>query len=55
MMLSPRDSEIQAVMDRTGMDYIQARNHLIQQQVLQERIQRHGTAYPLGKAASLEM
>lgn len=40
MTKPPRDNEIQAVMLRTGMDYLQARNHLLQQQMLQERTQR---------------
>lgn len=51
----PTDAEIQRVMDETGMQYIQARNHLVQKYAIQDRLVRERNPYPLGKTTSLEV
>jgi len=51
----PTDAEIQRVMDETGMQYIQARNHLVQRYSIQDKAARERNPYPLGKSVSLEV
>lgn len=36
----PTDAEIKKVQEETGMDYIQARNHLISRKILKEKTEK---------------
>lgn len=47
----PSEDQIQKVMQQTGMDCIQARNHLLQRHQIQQDLQRNPPRYSMGKSA----
>ena len=51
--MNPTPEEIQHIMEITGMDYIQARNHLIGRQLVQQIAQRAAVARAAANLARL--
>lgn len=52
-LLRPSEEEIQKVMKETGMEYIQAYNHVKQRLYLQKVVLPRQRSCPLGKSAEL--
>lgn len=52
-LLRSSEEEIQKVMKETGMDYIQARNHVQCRLYLRRVVLPQRRSYPLGKSAEL--
>lgn len=50
-MHKPSDSEVEKVMDETGMDWVQAYHHLQQRAQIQADLQRNPPRYSMGKSA----
>ncbi len=53
-MIFLNEQAIKQVMQDTGMDYLQARNHVTQRTFLTERRSRERDPFPLGKNAMID-
>lgn len=52
-MLRPTEEEVRKVMKETGMDYLQAFNHVKQRLYLEKVVLPRRPQFPLGKSAQL--
>jgi NACalpha-BTF3-like transcription factor len=50
MYYSPSEQDIQRVMQQTGMERVQAINHLHARHLAQQRVAEEAQRYPLGKS-----